>query len=256
MSGDGETFAVRVELKERRSPGGDVAWSGTVANDDRSVRVTAFRGPFLPRLHVRGDATKVYLPQGLGRRVSGFQSDAWKPLGDGRRVQLETGLYPSNSGMTMPWAAVDTGRGTWYVGAHETNAAPKRLRLRSDLHERMVDASFEHLLLLAPGESWRLPETVCERVEGDWRAAAKRYRAWHDTARQVRAAAPDWTRDMAGWLLAIMRQQNGQVLWRYDEIPLLCDVAARHGAELLHSRYFSGAEPMPGISTPSARSVS
>lgn len=167
VSGGGETFAVRVELEERRSPGGGVAWSGTVANDDRSVRVTAFCGPFLPRLHVRPDATKVCLPQGLGRRVSGFPSETWKPLGDGRRVQLETGLYPSNSGMTMPWAAVDTERGTWYVGAHETNAAP------------------------------------------------------------------DWTRGIAGWLLAIMRQQNGQVLWRYDEIPLLCDVAARHGLDCL-----------------------
>ena len=239
LSGGGASFAVRVTVEERCAAGGGVTYRGTVANDDPDVRVTAFRGPFLPRLHVRPDATTVYLPQGLGRRISGFPSrakdgvpGAWKPLKDGR-LQLETGLYPSNTGMTMPWAAVDTGRGTWYVGAHETNAAPKRLRLRGTTDERIVEASFEHRLFLSSGETWALPETVCEPVDGDWHAAARRYRTWYDATHRVRAVAPDWTRDVTGWLLAILRQQNGQVLWRYDEIPLLCDVAARRGLDCL-----------------------
>lgn len=230
---------VRVTVDERRTAGG-VAYAGTVANDDPNVRVTAFRGPFLTPLPARPDAATLYLPQGLGRRIAGFPkalSDgradgAWKSLKDGRH-QLETGLYPSNTGMTMPWAAVDTGFGTWYVGAHETNAAPKRLRVRWSAATRQVDASFEHALQLSAGGTWRMPETVCERVSGDWHATARRYRAWYDTAHRVRAAAPDWTRDVTGWLLAIMRQQNGEVIWPYADIPTLCDVAARHGLDCL-----------------------
>ena len=241
------SWDVQVVVEAHTTPGG-VSYKGRIVNNDAGIRVTAFEGPYFDRVRLDPSAAALYLPKGLGRRVTNFPnadaakippvpaeddendwlSGRWYDLKDGRYT-FDTGYHPGVMGLTMPWAALDSGFGTLYVGAHDPKVQPKRLRFRWTPNENRIEPAFDHRLFLEAGGTWDIPETVCERVEGDWHVAAKRYRAWYDTVREVRAAAPAWTRDVTGQLLVIMRQQNEEVIWKYTDIPLLCDVAERNG---------------------------
>ncbi len=246
------TWNVKVEIEARATAAGGTAYRGRIANDDPGIRVTAFEGPFFDRLRLDPAEASLVYANGLGRRMTTFPAaDAqkvpsapkfaetddkcdgkWYRLKDGR-FTFDTGFYPGANGLTMPWAALETGFGAWYVGAHDEAARPKRLRLRWTPNENRIEPAFDHRLFLDAGGTWEIPETVCEPAAGDWHAAARRYRAWYDTVRPTRAATPDWTRDVAGWLLVIMRQQNEQVVWKYTDIPLLCDIARRNGLDCI-----------------------
>ena len=186
---------VQVVVEARATPGGTV-YTGRIANKDPGIRVTAFEGPVSERLRLDPADASIHLPQDMERRITRFPnvgepkipsatnggdaSAGWYALRDGRYT-FDTGFYPRVLGDAMPWLALDTGFGTFYVGAHDPKAQPKRLRLRWTPNERRIEAAFDHRLFLDAGQTWEIPETVCERVSGDWHEAAKRYRAWHDT---------------------------------------------------------------------------
>ncbi len=241
-----KSWDVQVVVEARTTPTG-VSYKGRIVNNDAGIRVTAFEGPYFDRMYLDPLDAALYLPQGMGRRVTDFpkvkeaeipsvpvekdlnsqQVANWYDLKDGRYT-FDTGYHPG-VGLSMPWMALDTGNGTFYVGAHDPKAQPKRLRLRWTPSEHRIEPTFDHRLFLEEGGIWEIPETVCEKVEGDWHDAAKRYRAWYDTTHEIRAAAPAWTQDVTGQLLVIMRQQNEKIIWKYTDIPLLCDIAERNG---------------------------
>ncbi len=241
------SWDVQVVVEERTVPGGK-SYKGKIVNNDKGIRVTAFEGPYFDRVRVDTSDARVYLPQGMGRRISYFpptnaakhppvpaasDHNTWVKTGwfrrrDGR-FTLDTGFHPGATGITMPWMALDSGYGTYYVGAQDPKAQPKRFRLRWTPNERRAEPAFDHRLFLEAGGTWEIPETVCQKLEGDWHQAAQRYRAWYDTVREVRTAAPAWTQDVTGWVLVIMRQQNEALFWKYTDIPKLCDVAERNG---------------------------
>lgn len=211
------------------------AYSGHVENNDRRARVTMFNGPKLDKVSLDPANAKLYIPSGFGRRLNYFPLDAkdaapWIPKSHSLMC-LETGIYPSRY-LTMPWMALETGvdGATWYAAVHDAKERSKSIGVRWYHRERRADVRFRHPVSIRAGGKWELPETVFEKVDGDWHAAAKRYRAWFDSAHKaVRSAAPDWTRDLTGWLLVIMKQQNEQMMWPYADIPKLCDVAERNG---------------------------
>ncbi len=216
----------------RDTPSGK-AYSGVVENNDKRVRVTMFNGPKLDTVPLDPAKAHIYIPNGLGRRLNYFPTDQ-KELGPWEAkskevMNLETGLSPSHY-LSMPWVAIDTGSGTWYAAVHDARVRLKRIGVRWYNRAKRTDVRFRHPVSIRAGDKWALPETVFEKVDGDWHAAAKRYRAWFDSAHKaVRSAAPDWTRDLTGWLLVIMKQQNEELMWPYTDIPKLCDVAERNG---------------------------
>ena len=227
-----KTFDMKVVVNVRDTPSGKV-YSGVVENNDKRVRVTMFNGPKLDAVALDPATAHIYVPSGFGRRLNNFPTDGrisapWEAKSRAF-MYMETGPYPSRH-LTMPWVAVDTGSGTWYAAVHDARERAKRIGVRWYFRERRADVRFRHPVSIRAGDTWELPETVFEKVSGDWHAAAKRYRAWFDSAHPaVRSAAPDWTRDLTGWLLVIMKQQNEELMWPYTDIPKLCDVAERNG---------------------------
>ena len=228
----GRTLDMKVVVNVRDTPSGK-AYSGVVENNDKRVRVTMFNGPRLDRVALDPAKAHIYIPAGFGRRLNYFPTDP-KNLGPWEAkskeiLSLETSPYPSRH-LSMPWIAIDTGNGTWYAAVHDAQERFKRIGVRWYNRAKKTDVRFRHLVSIRAGDKWTLPETVFEKVDGDWHAAAKRYRAWFDSAHKaVRSAAPDWTRDLTGWLLVIMKQQNEELMWPYTDIPKLCDVAERNG---------------------------
>ena len=228
----GKTFDMKVVINVRDTPSGK-AYSGVVENNDKRVRVTMFNGPRLDTIALDPAKAHIYIPAGFGRRLNYFPTDQKKLEPWERKsneiMYLETSPYPSRH-LSMPWIAIDTGSGTWYAAVHDAQERFKRIGVRWYNRAKRTDVRFRHSVSIRAGDKWTLPETVFEKVDGDWHAAAKRYRAWFDSAHQaVRSAAPDWTRDLTGWLLVIMKQQNEELMWPYTDIPKLCDVAERNG---------------------------
>ncbi|MBR4651993.1 MAG: hypothetical protein IKO72_01410 [Kiritimatiellae bacterium] len=240
---DGEkSWKIAVTLESTPVPGG-VSWRGEVANKDPGMRVTEFEGPFCDGIRVDPSEATLYVPEGMGRRLRFFPTERqfsslaplkgwhapsfWRSTGDGRAA-ISTPTYPSSL-FTMPWVAFDTGFGTRYAGVHDPAAAAKRAQVRWSPRENSAAIAFKHFISLPSGGAWKIPETVFSEEDGGWHAAARRYRAWYDSVHSMRAAAPDWTRDLTGWLLVIMKQQNEELMWPYTDIPKLCDAAERRG---------------------------
>ena len=228
----GRTLDMKVVVNVCDTPSGK-SYSGVVENNDKRVRVTMFSGPRLDTVALDPAKAHIYIPAGFGRRLNYFPTDQkklepWEKKSN-EIMYLETSPYPSRH-LSMPWIAIDTGNGTWYAAVHDAQERFKRIGIRWYNREKKTDVRFRHLVSIRAGDKWELPETVFEKVDGDWHAAAKRYRAWFDSAHKaVRSAAPDWTRDLTGWLLVIMKQQNEELMWPYTDIPKLCDVAERNG---------------------------
>ena len=228
----GRMLDIKVVVNVRDTPDGKVC-SGVVENNDSGARVTMFSGPILDALALDPARAHAYIPCGFGRRLNFFPLDGKKsgPWEEGNDsfLRMETKLYPSPY-FTMPWIAIDTGGETWYAAVHDAREHAKRADMRWYHREKKADVRFLHPVSIRAGDRWELPETVFEKVSGDWHAAAKRYRAWFDTTHPaVRSTAPDWTRDLTGWLLVIMKQQNEELMWNYADITKLCDVAERYG---------------------------
>lgn len=232
LKAGGRAFDIKVTIEEKATAFGK-AYSGFVENNEKGVRVVHFNGPVMDKVALDPAKAHVYVPAGFGRRFNHFPLDGKKSRPWETKtpdfLYVETGLYPSRF-LTMPWVAIDTGSGTWYAAVHDAKERAKRIGVRWYHHDRCADVRFRHPVSIRTGDTWALPETVFEKVPGDWHAAAKRYRAWYDSAHpSVRSAAPDWTRDLTGWLLVIMKQQNEELMWPYTDIPKLCDVAERNG---------------------------
>ena len=244
-----KSWAIRVVVTEREREGGR-AYAARVENADPGIRVTSFEGPYYDRVRTDPRHTVVYAPEGLGKRFVGVPKSAaglkplpvqdeyhrfttgWYAVPGGRTV-FATGNYPGATGLTMPWLAVD-GDGTGlYAGVHDRTIRPKRILMRYDPAEERADIAFAHPLFLASGETVEFGEMVFMPYAGDWHRAARMYRAWYDTVRQVGTCAPAWTKSFSGWLLCIMRQQNEALFWPYTDIPRLCDVAEANGLDCI-----------------------
>ena len=225
-----EVFNIRIAIEKRNTERG-VSYAGTIENNEKGVRIVSFNGPKLDAVDIDPDKAYFYVPTGFGSRIA-FRSDGksvapW----EGNRAfrYYKTRLYPSRA-LTMPWVALDTGNGTYYAAVHDPMAMAKMIGMRWHHRANLADVRFRHLVSIKTGDSWKLPDTVFERMAGDWHEAAKRYRAWYDaTHPAVLSAVPKWPGDLTGWLLVIMKQQNEELMWPYTDIPKLCDVAERNG---------------------------
>ncbi len=229
----GRTLDMKVAMTVR-GDSGEKVYSALVENNDKRVRVTMFNGPRLDKVSLDPANAKLYIPSGFGRRLNHFPLDAkdaapWEPKTPAF-MYLETGLYPSRH-LTMPWIALETGADgtTWYAAVHDAKERAKRIGVRWYHREKCADVRFRHPVSIRAGERWEMPQTVFSRKRF-WQDAAFEYRFWYDSVHpNVRSAAPDWTRDLTGWLLVIMKQQNEELMWPYTDIPKLCDVAERNG---------------------------
>ncbi len=241
------TIPIRVELKITLQSGG---WVGSLAVSNRStdwivrdVRFSAFGGITSP-----ADRNyEVLWPNGLGQRFA-------SPTEFGAR----SFSYPSGTG-TMQWIAFAGGADGLYLGVHDGNRTAKEFRLNWPERSRF-DPAISHLTFAGPGESASTAPVVLRSYQGSWHHAARTYRAWFDTAIPM-SPQPAWAKSRTGWLLAVMKQQNGEVLWGYHDIDLLCDIADQRGLDTLglfgwahggHDRFFPEFAPDPLMGGPAA----
>ncbi|MCX6910628.1 MAG: DUF6259 domain-containing protein [Verrucomicrobia bacterium] len=194
--------------------------SGELRNDDDGVMVSDFACVALSGIAAPPETHPLLWPNGLGQR-----------LGAGGKPGERTCPYPSRTG-TMQWCAFAGERGGLYVGCHDATHGAKTFASRFDSKTGRSTLSIRHQPFCASGGRWTLPTTVLLPYTGSWHTAAKFYRAWFDSVAKVRPQL-DWVRDASGWLLCILKQQNGSVMWPYPSLEKLADIADQRDLDII-----------------------
>ena len=206
---------------------------GEIRNNSKEWVVKGFTGPVFNGIRTELAKTPLLLPSGFGWRINGVPADDknLKPWAkSGNKLTLSAG-YPSAGG-TMQWFAFAGESGGLYFGSHDPRYGAKTLSARYDPASKTFGAAFQHQFFVHPGERQSLPVTVVMPYSGDWHVAARTYRVWVDSVgKQIEK--PAWEKTATGWLLAILKQQNGDVMWPYDTLGKLCDVADQRGLDIL-----------------------
>lgn len=197
---------------------------------------------------VRPESMSLYVPEGLGKRVnplrptaklsdcakydeSKWQNAQWFRQGkDG--LFFGTGWYSGAMGLTLPFVAMADKTHGVYLGQHDPTGRVVRFELSRSSPCADLVARSALRTPIEPGETFVSPKTVCIGFEGDWRRAPKIYRDWQNVNRPT-SSHPDWIREVSGWLLVIMRQQNGEVIWNYSDMSQICDVADANGLDMI-----------------------
>lgn len=211
FTNDGSPIPVRAEFTI--SVKGDAfCFGGTVGSLSKEWKLKEVSYPDLTGIRLEEGPPVIYWPNGLG----GYYDNP-KAFG---QDQLS---YPSGRA-TMPWYSINSKHIGLYIGSHDTLQGTKRLILSYDSlgHEFSAQVS-------APvfDVAYSIPDVMVKPYVGEWYAAAKFYRAWYDRHFKL-VVPPDWVKDNSGWLLAILKQQNMEVMWSYKEIDKLCDIAEQY----------------------------
>ncbi len=230
---DGQrVFRIGLTL-EIRASGDAFTVTGSVTNAARGWLLTGFTGPVLNGIAADLADCPALIPEGYGKRVNRVPAPdekqrEWQRLGNG----FETGVaYPGARG-TMQWFALAGREGGLYVGSHDPLHRAKRLSLRYDPDSKRFGMAVRHDFFCRSSESVAFPPVVIQPYAGSWHAAARLYRAWFDSAGKLRDV-PAWAREASGWLLCILKQQNGEIMWPYTSLDKLCDVADARGLDIL-----------------------
>lgn len=228
--------------------------SAEIANRTAEWVVKTFSGPVFNGIQADLTKTPLLLPAGFGWRINAPPGDgkATKPWSQqGGRVMVSV-TYPSAGG-TMQWLAFAGESAGLYFGSHDPGFGAKALTVRYDQKRKTLAAAIQHQCFVQPGETQSLPPLVVMPYAGDWHVAARAYRAWVDSVEKP-IEKPEWAKTASGWLLAILKQQNGDIMWPYPTLGQLADVAEARGLDILglfgwgyggHDHLYPDYDPCP-----------
>ncbi|MCQ2184193.1 MAG: DUF6259 domain-containing protein [Bacteroidales bacterium] len=240
-----------------------------IENNTDSLMVKAFCGPYIKGYDIDFDDYDLLVPYGPGRRMDRAPIDAdvndfsnlkdvgpaglWKWLPEEKVYQIR-GCYPGSFGASMQWysfAGKDSG---YYIASHDSTFSYKNILIRFFALSRTMEFGFQCFDACLPGESWNVPSTLLWKYSGTWHEGADYYREWFLTQKKIRTQ-PEWFRHASGWLLAILKQQNAEIIWNYADISGdLCKVADEHGLDFIglfgwasggHDRHYPDYIPDP-----------
>lgn len=156
--------------------------------------------------------------------VSGYKFDLTK---EPKRRKL---MYPWYS---MHYLLIDHGDNEGlYLGSHDKFFTRSKIQTEPINNNSALRCGFSVTAWVEPEKKWTLEPIVVADWHKGWKNATKYYRRWADTW-FAPLQRPEWTKTITGWILCIMKQQNGEVIWNWDDIDELCDRAEDQGLNML-----------------------
>lgn len=144
--------------------------------------------------------------------------------------QMElTAPYPFSA--SMQWMTLMDDENCLYLSGRDAQFYASTLRAAGSERED-VTLEFDRMLLVKPGEAREAPGALLWLYNGTWQKGACEYREWAKTWRKPVTPKP-WAKDMNGYYLVINKQQYGDEIWRYDEIPELYRRGDAYGCDVL-----------------------
>ncbi|WP_372936231.1 DUF6259 domain-containing protein, partial [Mariniphaga sediminis] len=185
-------------------------FSGSLKSNSDDWMLKELDYPNLTGIHFKNGKAGIYWPRGLGQY---FENPA--------EFESQSLRYPSAAGGTMPWLSVNYNNIGMCVGSYDHLKKVKILNLSYEESSNLFEA-----LINAPiyDKTYLIPDILVKLYSGEWHVASKFYRSWYDKHFEI-VDPPEWVKINSGWLLAILKQQNMEVMWPYKEIDKLCDIA-------------------------------
>lgn len=236
-----------------------------IYNGEVDYVITHFTGPILKGLQTTLDDCDLLLPIGLGEKWlslpegmkedvyhsrTGHRSWMWDENSNEYRLVLSR-MYPS-TGETMQWYAFDFGDRGLCIMDEDPDFEAKNCVVSYSPKSRSMSLSYTDLLTCFGGDDEALPPFVVYPYSGDWHVAADYYRAWYNTVRSP-IVQPEWAKGLSGWLLAILKQQNDEVIWPYNSLSTdLAKAAKDRGIDVVglfgwhhggHDRFYPDYHP-------------
>ena len=233
--GDSYAISFTVTVKEED---GLLRFAPTLQNNTADVRINECFCPLCDFETLGGDKAKdaLYLPNGLGRRIE----NPWTHLESltGNYYAHDTTEifihlhYPRAS---MGWFGIESGNRFLYVARYDPEMRHCFMTVRQRIHHTPLDlmVGFDHFPMAHPGERLTLPPVVVGLLDGDWRCAARRYRAWADANFFRIQPKADWVQNLTGWQRIILRSQYGEDYYTARDLPRLYEEGAKYGIHTL-----------------------
>lgn len=217
---------------------GLLKFTSYLENHTADVRINECFCPLADFESLCGDKEKdiLYLPHGLGKR----NENPWGLL------ESMTGAYYSHDTTeiflhlhypraSMGWFGIESGSRFLYVARYDEKMRHCFMTVRQRIHAEPLNLmlGFDHFPMARPGEALELPSTVIGLLDGDWRTAARRYRAWADkTFFKVQPKAK-WVEELTGWQRIILRSQYGEDYYTAKDLPRIYEAGAKYGIHTL-----------------------
>jgi len=227
------TYAASAQVK------GALEVSPRITNNEEGWIVLSVEGPGLKSFHATTEDAFL-VPRGTGWRLplkaiaQAPEKKAPAPWGwdEKEGVYSFSQAYPSMNS-TMQWGVLQSKDGGIYVASHDETFSWKDMKATWKPSTGEAGLYFKNRMTCFPGETAEVPATLFCPYKGEWYAAADMYRAWFLSRRNI-LEKPEWVRRNTGWLLAIMKQQNDEVIVPYSGIgDLLSDAAEERGIDVL-----------------------
>ncbi len=241
--------------------GDDYVAAASLANDNPEYVIKALEGPVVNGLDYDLEEFNLIMPVGMGQlfRKCPADGDDRTPLPRELKWKEQDGVYSLAAGypsrnMSMQWCAFASDKRGLYLASHDGQYRAKEFNIRYHASSDTYSASIRHLFTCFPGERYDVPQTRLRPYSGTWHAAADYYRSWFET-RMEYAEQPRWLKESSGWMLAITKQQNEEIMYDYDEFAgTLCDAAEERGLDIVglfgwahggHDRFYPDYLPDP-----------
>ncbi|MCG2462080.1 DUF6259 domain-containing protein [Flavobacteriaceae bacterium F89] len=214
-------------------------FSSKMKVDSDSWTINSLVFPRLLPIESRNNDIQTYWPKGLGELVNNQNYFSQK------QVLRFPGPYA-----TMPWYSLNTGNQGLYMGIHDKNMSSADISLSFNDDLNIYETSVTTPIYR---NEYISPYFVIKPYTGKWFEAANTFRSWYNSI-FVLNSPPNWVISDDGWLLAILKQQNGNVMWSYKDIDKLCDVASNFNLSTIglfgwasggHDRYYPNYVPDP-----------
>ena len=178
---------------------------------------------------IKGQRPGLILPRWYGEYHTDIIGELRSSTARDGRYEL-TDTYPCH--MCMQWMTLMGGGMSLYVGSHDERFHATTLRAACRT-ENAVVLELDKMAFIKPAQQWNGPETVVWLYRGSWQPGAECYRDWANSTWRRPVTPKKWMQDMTGYLLVINKQQYGDILWPYDQIPALYRLAKEFGFNAL-----------------------
>ena len=136
--------------------------------------------------------------------------------------------YPGTNG-SMAWFSLNSANSGLYFGCHDQQRRSKTFSLNCLESDESLRIGITFPVY---NNEFKIPEIIIKPYRGSWHVASKFYRTWFDQNFKLPVVS-QWTKDNAGLMLTILKQQNGSLMWKYNEIDKLCDIAEKLNIKLI-----------------------
>ena len=236
---DGTRHDIALSLFACVQDEGEVSFKFSVENKS-SVRVNEVQYPFLEFESINGNLEKdiLYLPDGLGRRVVNPHCDTQLAHTEYMAADYKNivKMYKYPGQMSMPWAALESGGKTLYLGAH-TNVWRQISFVFETEPRQERDQRFIMAIASYPaaenGETIEYDGFTLAFFDGNWRQGACLYRKWAESAWLTPIHKKDSIKYLSGWQRIIMKHQFGEIYYTYDELPRLFRNGKKYGINMI-----------------------